>query len=203
MDASRRANVVDRLFARVQPITALVRISGSSRFAYGSIILPISPNVTLGSNVVLYHKDLVNLYGCRIGDETKIGTFVEIQKNSVIGNRCKISSHSFICEGVEIADEVFIGHGVMFTNDSYPRAATMEGLVQAEADWKLLPTRVRARASIGSNATILPGITVGENAMIGAGAVVTRDVPDHAIVAGVPARIVGDVRTVETRAAQS
>jgi len=203
MDASRRANVVDRLFARVQPITALVRISGSSRFAYGSIILPISPDVTLGSNVVLYHKDLVNLYGCRIGDETKIGTFVEIQKNSVIGNRCKISSHSFICEGVEIADEVFIGHGVMFTNDSYPRATTMEGLVQAEADWKLLPTRVRARASIGSNATILPGITVGENAMIGAGAVVTRDVPDHAIVAGVPARIVGDVRTVETRAAQS
>ena len=165
--------------------------------------MPISPDVTLGSNVVLHHKDLVNLYGCRIGDETKIGTFVEIQKNSVIGKRCKISSHSFICEGVEIADEVFIGHGVMFTNDSYPRAATMEGLVQAEADWKLLPTRVRARASIGSNATILPGITVGENAMIGAGAVVTHDVPDHAIVAGVPARIVGDVRTVETRAAQS
>lgn len=164
--------------------------------------MPISPNVTLGSNVVLYHKDLVNLYGCRIGDETKIGTFVEIQKNSIIGKRCKISSHSFICEGVEIADEVFIGHGVLFTNDNYPRATTMEGLVQAEPDWELLPTRVRRRASIGSNATILPGITIGENAMIGAGAVVTRDVPDYAIAVGVPARIVGDVRNREGRAAE-
>jgi acetyltransferase-like isoleucine patch superfamily enzyme len=150
----------------------------------------------------LYHKDLVNLYGCRIGDETKIGTFVEIQKNSIIGKRCKISSHSFICEGVEIADEVFIGHGVLFTNDNYPRATTMEGLVQAESDWELLPTRVRRRASIGSNATILPGITIGENAMIGAGAVVTRDVPDYAIAVGVPARIVGDVRNREGRAAE-
>jgi acetyltransferase-like isoleucine patch superfamily enzyme len=150
----------------------------------------------------LYHKDLVNLYGCRIGDETKIGTFVEIQKNSIIGKRCKISSHSFICEGVEIADEVFIGHGVLFTNDNYPRATTMEGLVQAEPDWELLPTRVRRRASIGSNATILPGITIGENAMIGAGAVVTRDVPDYAIAVGVPARIVGDVRNREGRAAE-
>jgi acetyltransferase-like isoleucine patch superfamily enzyme len=164
--------------------------------------LPISSNVALGSNVVLYHKDLVNLYGCRIGDETKIGTFVEIQKNSIIGKYCKISSHSFICEGVEIADEVFIGHGVMFTNDGYPRATTMEGLVQAEADWTLLPTRVRRRASIGSNATILPGITIGENAMIGAGAVVTRDVPDYAVAVGVPARIVGDVRDREGRAAE-
>jgi UDP-2-acetamido-3-amino-2,3-dideoxy-glucuronate N-acetyltransferase len=178
------------------------RISGSSRVAYGCVILPISPNVTLGSNVVLYHEDLVNLYGCHIGDETKIGTFVEIQKNSVIGKRCKISSHSFICEGVEIADEVFIGHGVMFTNDSYPRATTIEGLMQAEADWKLLPARVRRRASIGSNATILPGITIGENAMIGAGAVVTRDVPDYAVAVGVPARIVGDVRSREGRAAE-
>jgi acetyltransferase-like isoleucine patch superfamily enzyme len=164
--------------------------------------LPISPNVILGSNVVLYHKDLVNLYGCRIGDETKIGTFVEIQKNSVVGERCKISSHAFICEGVEIADEVFIGHGVMFTNDSYPRATTIEGVVQAEADWRLLPTRVRRRASIGSNATILPGITIGENAMIGAGAVVTRDVPDYAVAVGIPARIVGDTRTDEAWAAQ-
>ena len=143
-----------------------------------------------------------NLYGCRIGDETKIGTFVEIQKNSVIGNRCKISSHSFICEGVEIADEVFIGHGVMFTNDNYPRATTAEGHTQTEADWRVIPTRVRRRASMGSNATILPGITIGENAMIGAGAVVTRDVPDHAIVVGVPARIVGDVRTAAVGAAQ-
>ena len=164
--------------------------------------MPISPNVILGSNVVLYHKDLVNLYGCRIGDETKIGTFVEIQKNSIIGKYCKISSHSFICEGVEIADEVFIGHGVMFTNDGYPRATTMEGLVQVEADWKLLLTRVCRGASIGTNATILPGITIGENAMIGAGAVVTRDVPDYAIAVGVPARIVGDVRNREGRAAE-
>ena len=163
--------------------------------------MPISPNVILGSNVVFYHENLVNLYGCRIGDETKIGTFVEIQKNSVIGSRCKISSHSFICEGVEISDEVFIGHGVMFTNDTYPRATTAEGRIQAEADWKVLPTRVRRRASIGSNATILPGITIGENAMIGAGAVVTSDVPDHAIVVGSPARVVGDVRTAAPRGA--
>ena len=202
MDASRRANVVDRLFARIPANHRAGHISGSSRVAYGSLILPISPDVTLGSNVVLYHKDLVNLYGCRIDAETKIGTFVEIQKNSVIGKRCKISSHSFICEGVEIADEVFIGHGVMFTNDGYPRATTIEGLVQGEADWKLLPTRVRRRASIGSNATILPGITIGENATIGAGAVVTRDVPDYAVAVGVPARIVGDVRSREGRAAQ-
>jgi UDP-2-acetamido-3-amino-2,3-dideoxy-glucuronate N-acetyltransferase len=164
--------------------------------------LPISPNVNLGSNVVVYNKDLVNLYGCRIGDGTRIGAFVEIQKNSVIGQRCKISSHSFICEGIEIADEVFIGHGVMFTNDSFPRATTAEGRVQSKADWKLLPTRVRRRASIGSNATILPGITIGEGAMIGAGAVVTRDVPDYAVAVGVPARIVGDVRSREGRAAQ-
>jgi UDP-2-acetamido-3-amino-2,3-dideoxy-glucuronate N-acetyltransferase len=159
--------------------------------------LPIAPNVILGSNVVFYHEALVNLYGCRIGDETKIGTFVEIQKNSVIGNRCKISSHSFICEGVQIADEVFIGHGVMFTNDIYPRATTTEGHLQTGSDWKVVPTRVRRRASIGSNATILPGVTIGEGALIGAGAVLTRDVPDYAIVVGVPARIVGDARNPE------
>jgi len=164
--------------------------------------MPISPDVILGSNVILYHRGLVNLYGCRIGDGTKIGTFVEIQKNAVIGNHCKISSHSFICEGVEIADEVFVGHSVMFTNDGCPRATTAEGHVQTDADWKLLPTRVCRRVSIGSNATILPGITIGENALIGAGAVVTRDVPDHAIVVGVPARIIGDVRTVAPRALQ-
>jgi UDP-2-acetamido-3-amino-2,3-dideoxy-glucuronate N-acetyltransferase len=164
--------------------------------------LPISSDVVLGFNVIFYDECLVNLYGCRVGDETKIGAFVEIQKNSVVGKRCKISSHSFICEGVEIGDEVFIGHGVMFTNDSYPRATTAEGRVQTEADWKVLPIRVRRRASIGSNATILPGITIGKNAMIGAGAVVTRDVPDHAIVVGVPARIVGDVRTAAAEAAQ-
>ena len=164
--------------------------------------MPISPDVILGSSVVFHHEGLVNLYGCRIGDETKIGTFVEIQENAVIGNRCKISSHSFICAGVEIADEVFIGHGVMFTNDRYPRATTPNGLPQNDRDWKLLPTRVRRRASIGSNATILPGITIGENVIVGAGAVVTRDVPDHAIVAGVPARILGDVRFAETASAQ-
>jgi len=164
--------------------------------------LPISPDVILGSNVVFYHEYLVNLYGCRIGNETKIGTFVEIQKNSVVGNRCKISSHSFICEGVEIADEVFIGHGVMFTNDSYPRATTPQGQLQTDIHWKVRPTRVCRRASIGSNATILPGITIGEGAMIGAGAVVTRNVPDHAIVVGVPARMVGDARTAEPRTAQ-
>jgi UDP-2-acetamido-3-amino-2,3-dideoxy-glucuronate N-acetyltransferase len=197
VDASRRANVVDRL--RPRPVNYRSHF-GIEPLRIWSVILPISPNVILGSNVVLYHKDLVNLYGCCIGDETKIGTFVEIQKNSVIGERCKISSHTFICEGVEIADEVFIGHGVMFTNDSYPRATTIEGLVQAEEDWKLLPTRVRRRASIGSNATILPGITIGENALIGAGAVVTRDVPDYAVAVGVPARIVGDVRSREGRA---
>jgi UDP-2-acetamido-3-amino-2,3-dideoxy-glucuronate N-acetyltransferase len=156
--------------------------------------LSISPDVVLGSRVVIHHKDLVNLYGCRIGDETRIGAFVEIQKNSVIGRRCKISSHSFICEGVEIADEVFVGHGVMFTNDDFPRATTAAGRLKTDLDWRLLPIRVRRRASICSNATILPGITIGESAMIGAGAVVTRDVPDHAIVVGVPARIVGDAR---------
>jgi acetyltransferase-like isoleucine patch superfamily enzyme len=120
----------------------------------------------------------------------------------VVGSRCKISSHSFICEGVEIADEVFIGHGVMFTNDSYPRATAMEGYLQADSDWNVVTTRVRRRASIGSNATILPGITIGEGAMIGAGAVVTRDVPDHAIVVGVPARIVGDARSAESPPAE-
>jgi UDP-2-acetamido-3-amino-2,3-dideoxy-glucuronate N-acetyltransferase len=119
----------------------------------------------------------------------------------VIGSRCKISSHSFICEGVEIGDEVFVGHGVMFTNDRFPRATTAEGRMQTSADWKLLPTRVQRCASIGSNATILPGITIGEGAMIGAGAVVTRDVPDHAIVVGVPARVVGDARAAEAGAA--
>src|SRR6201989_68854 len=123
------------------------------QFRTWSTILPISPDVVLGSNVVFYHEALVNLYGCHIGDETKIGTFVEIQKNSVVGSRCKISSHSFICEGVEIADEVFIGHGVMFTNDVYPRA-TSDGSLQTEADWEVVKTTVQIGASLGSNATI-------------------------------------------------
>lgn len=160
--------------------------------------MPIAPNVSLGKDVVIFHENLVNLYGCRIGDETKIGAFVEIQKNAIIGRRCKISSHSFICEGVEIGDEVFVGHGVMFTNDPFPRATTAGGQLQSEADWQVLPTRVGHRASIGSNATILPNVTIGEGAMVGAGAVVTRDVPAFAIVAGVPARPVGDTRRRET-----
>jgi UDP-2-acetamido-3-amino-2,3-dideoxy-glucuronate N-acetyltransferase len=156
--------------------------------------VPIDPQVILGENVSIFHPDLVNLYGCRIGDETKIGAFVEIQKNAVVGKRCKISSHAFVCEGVEIEDEVFVGHGVMFTNDLYPRAANPDGTLQTQSDWKVLPTRVRRGASIGSNATILPNLTIGERALIGAGAVVTRDVPDYAIVTGVPARVVGSTR---------
>jgi acetyltransferase-like isoleucine patch superfamily enzyme len=156
--------------------------------------VPISSNVILEGNVIIFHKDLVNLYGCRIGADTKIGAFVEIQKNARVGKACKISSHSFICEGVEIEDEVFVGHGVTFINDRFPRATTDEGELQTEADWTVLRTRVRQRASIGSNATILPNVTIGLGAMVGAGAVVTHDVPDYAIVAGNPARVVGDVR---------
>jgi UDP-2-acetamido-3-amino-2,3-dideoxy-glucuronate N-acetyltransferase len=150
--------------------------------------VPIAPTVRLGRNVVIHHPDLVNLYGCQVGDDTKIGAFVEIQKHATIGALCKISSHTFICEGVEIEDEVFVGHGVMFINDPYPRA-TNEGALQTEADWKVVPTRVRRGASIGSGAVIMCGVTIGERAMVGAGAVVTRDVPADAIVAGVPARL--------------
>src|SRR3989442_13440291 len=156
--------------------------------------MPISPSVRLGRDVVIHHPDLVNLYGCQIGDETKIGAFVEIQKNAIIGALCKISSHTFICEGVEIEDEVFVGHGVMFINDRFPRATTGTGL-QTEADWKVIPTRVRKGASIGSGAVIMCGVTIGERALIGAGAVVTHDVAPDAVVAGVPAR----VRAQETR----
>lgn len=156
--------------------------------------MPIADSVRLGQNVRIFHPDLVNLYGCTIGDESRIGTFVEIQKNAFVGARCKVSSHTFICEGVHIEDEVFIGHGVMFTNDRFPRATNDDGSLQTEADWKLETTRVKRRASIGSNATIVAGVTIGEYALVGAGAVVTRDVPDYAIVAGVPARVIGDVR---------
>jgi UDP-2-acetamido-3-amino-2,3-dideoxy-glucuronate N-acetyltransferase len=162
--------------------------------------MPVAPDVVLGDGVRIFQPELVNLYGCTIGSETKIGAFVEIQKNAFIGSRCKISSHSFICEGVTVEDEVFIGHGVMFTNDMYPRATGPAGELQTEADWQVCETLVKRRASIGSNATIICGVTVGENALVGAGAVVTRDVPDYAIVAGVPARIMGDVR--ERREAQ-
>lgn len=156
--------------------------------------MPITDSVTLGKNVRIFQPGLVNLYGCTLGDETKIGAFVEIQKNSSTGLRCKISSHTFICEGVTIEDEVFIGHGVMFTNDIYPRATNEDGSQQTEADWHTVPTLIKSRASIGSNVTIIAGVTVGENALVGAGAVVTKDVPDFAIVAGVPARVIGDVR---------
>ncbi len=157
--------------------------------------MPIADNVKLAPNVSIPQPTLVNLYGCEVGEETKIGTFVEIQKNAFVGRRCKISSHSFICEGVTIEDEVFIGHGVVFTNDVYPRATDEGGRLQTEADWQVIPTRVKSRSSIGSHATILPGVTVGMGALFGAGAVVTQDVPDFAIVAGVPARVIGDVRT--------
>jgi acetyltransferase-like isoleucine patch superfamily enzyme len=156
--------------------------------------MPITESVVLGENVKIFHPSLVNLYGCRVGDETKIGAFVEIQKNSTIGARCKISSHTFICEGVEIEDEVFIGHGVMFTNDRFPRATTDGGGLQTEADWSVEPTRIRRGASIGSNVTIVCGITIGEGALVGAGAVVTKDVAPFAVVAGVPARVIGDTR---------
>jgi UDP-2-acetamido-3-amino-2,3-dideoxy-glucuronate N-acetyltransferase len=150
--------------------------------------MPIAPTVRLGRDVSIHHPDLVNLYGCQIGDGTKIGAFVEIQKNAVIGALCKISSHTFICEGVEIENEVFVGHGVMFINDPYPRA-TAAGALQTEADWKVVPTRVRKGASIGSGAVIMCGVTIGERALVGAGAVVTHDVPADAVVAGVPARL--------------
>ena len=157
--------------------------------------MPIADSVRLGEDVAIPHPGLVNLYGCSIGNETKIGAFVEIQKNAVVGSRCKISSHTFVCEGVRIEDGVFVGHGVMFTNDRYPRATTAGGGLQTEADWTVIPTLVRTRASIGSNATILPGVTVGVEAIVAAGAVVVSDVPDYAIVAGVPARVVGDARS--------
>ncbi len=154
----------------------------------------ISDDVVLGAGVKIYHPTLVNLYGCTIGEGTTVGTFVEIQRGASIGRNCKISSHTFICDGVEIEDGVFVGHGVMFINDSYPSAVNADGTMQNAGDWRLTKTRVKARASIGTNATILAGITVGEGALVGAGAVVTIDVPDHAIVTGVPARVTGDMR---------
>ena len=144
-------------------------------------------NVTVGQNVRIFN--FVNAYGCSIDDGSKIGAFVEIQKGVFIGKNCKISSHSFLCEGVHIEDNVFIGHGVMFTNDLFPRATNADGSQQTEADWKVIETHVKKGASIGSNATILAGITIGENALVGAGAVVTKDVPANTIVAGSPARV--------------
>jgi UDP-2-acetamido-3-amino-2,3-dideoxy-glucuronate N-acetyltransferase len=159
----------------------------------------VSPDVVLGNNVIMHC--FVNLYGCRVGDDTRIGSFVEIQKNATIGARCKISSHTFICEGVDIEDEVFVGHGVVFINDHDPRAAA-DGQPQTEADWTVLPTRVRRGASIGSGAVVLGGVTIGEGALVGAGAVVTRDVPPGQVVVGNPAkflRIRGETADVADR----
>jgi acetyltransferase-like isoleucine patch superfamily enzyme len=153
----------------------------------------IAPDVKLGRDVKL--SKFINLYGCEIGDETKIGAFVEIQKNATVGKRCKISSHSFVCEGVTIEDNVFIGHGVMFINDLYPRATTAAGGLQTEADWRVERTVVEKGASIGSGATILANTKIGENAIVGAGAVVTKDVPANTIVAGNPARILRQIKT--------
>jgi acetyltransferase-like isoleucine patch superfamily enzyme len=148
----------------------------------------IAPDVKFGENVKYF--GFVNLYGCSIGDNSRIGTFVEIQKNAEIGKNVKVSSHTFICEGVVVEDNVFIGHNVSFINDKYPRATNADGSPQSEQDWKVVPTRVKRGASIGTSATILCGITIGEGAIVGAGSVVTRDVPDNAIVAGNPARLV-------------
>jgi acetyltransferase-like isoleucine patch superfamily enzyme len=154
--------------------------------------LCISDDVKLGKNVRL--SKFINLYGCSIGDGTKIGAFVEVQKNAAIGKNCKISSHTFICEGVTIEDDVFVGHGVIFINDTYPRSTNPEGQLQTEADWKVEPTLVRKGASLGSNSTILSHVTIGENAIVGAGSVVTKNVPPHAIVAGNPAKVLRKIK---------
>lgn len=155
--------------------------------------MPVN-DVTMGEGVRIFYPDLVNVYGCTLGDETTVGPFVEIQRGVVIGARCKISSHAFICDGVKIDEGVFVGHGVMFTNDIYPRAVNEDGSLQSADDWELVETHVKAQASLGSNATIRAGITIGKGAIVGAGAVVTKDVPDYAIVVGVPARVIGDAR---------
>ena len=162
--------------------------------------MAIASDVVLGERVVIHHPELVNLYGCSVGDDTRIGSFVEIQKNARIGARCKVSSHTFICEGVTIEDEVFVGHGVMFINDRYPRATSAGGRVQGDDDWVVVPTRVKKGASIGSGVVVLCGVSIGERAMIGAGAVVVDSVPDDTVVAGVPARLVRAPGRVDPRA---
>lgn len=159
--------------------------------------MAIADDVRLGRDVTIHHPELINLYGCVVGDETMIGTFVEIQKNAFVGSKCKISSHTFICEGVTIEDEVFIGHGVMFINDLHPRATNSDGSLQSAQDWSVVPTLVKKGASIGSNATILCGVTIGEKAIVGAGAVVTRDVPPSGLVMGNPARLTGELKTAD------
>jgi len=156
--------------------------------------MPILHDVILGQQVAIHNPDLVNLYGCRVGDHTKIGAFVEIQRGVQVGSNCKISSHSFLCSGVTIEDSVFIGHGVMFINDIYPRAINSDGSLKTDADWHMATILVKAGASIGSNATIMGNVTIGTGALVGAGALVTHDVPPFAIVVGVPARVIGDAR---------
>lgn len=168
--------------------------SFNSLFDLGTC-MPITNDVRLGANVKIFQPDLVNLYGCDIGDDTKIGAFVEIQKDATIGARCKISSHTFICEGVTIEDEVFVGHGVVFINDRFPKATNADGSLQTEADWIVETTQVCRGASIGSASTIMAGVKVGEAALVGAGSVVTKDVPAYAIVLGAPAHVVGDTRS--------
>ena len=160
----------------------------------------ITSDVVLGKNVQIFQPDLVNLYGCTIGDNVKIAAFVEIQRGVQVGSGCKISSHAFLCEGVSLEDGVFVGHGVMFINDTYPEALNDQGNLKTEVDWTLVRTQVKTRASIGSNATILAGVTIGEGALVGAGAVVTRDVPAYAIAAGVPAKVIGDKRIKKQKA---
>lgn len=161
--------------------------------------MPVAQNVQLGEGTRIFYPDLVNIYGCILGDDTRVGPFVEIQSGVIIGKRCKIQSHAFICEGVTIEDEVFVGHGVMFVNDMYPRATNDEGELQGDDDWELVTTTIKRRASLGSNVTVLGGVTVGESALVGAGSVVREDVPDYAIVAGVPARVIGDIRDVKRK----